>query len=135
NGAPAGKVHGSPLMARLAQAVHMAGSITGGLVDATLIDQIETAGYATDLGRPLGLARVLELAPERRPAGGSRSAGWRRIAVDVAAGTPQRPPRGELDSGGAGEGPVAGVLGEAPAGHGALAPRCGGRLGARGAGG
>ena len=62
---PAEELRVSPLMARLAQAVHMAGSLTGGLVDSTLIDQIETAGYATELCKPLELARALELAPER----------------------------------------------------------------------
>jgi FAD:protein FMN transferase len=106
--------------------VQIAGSLTGGLVDATLIDQIETAGYAGDLGEPLGLARALELAPERRPARASRSAGWRRIAVDAAARTLARPPGVKLDSGGLGKGLFADVLGEALAGHGAFAVSCGG---------
>jgi thiamine biosynthesis lipoprotein len=128
NGNPAEELRVSPLMARLAQAVHMAGSLTGGLVDATLIDQIETAGYATDLGQPLDLARVLELAPARRPAGGSRSADWRHIAVDVAAGSLERPVGVKLDSGGLGKGLFADVLGEALAGHASFAVSCGGDL-------
>jgi thiamine biosynthesis lipoprotein len=135
NGNPAREVRVSPLMARLAQAVHMAGSLTGGLVDATLIDQIETAGYATDLGRPLDLARALELAPERRPAGGSRSAGWRHVAVDVAGGTLERPAGVKLDSGGLGKGLFADVLGEALAGHDAFAIGCGGDVAIGGAAG
>jgi thiamine biosynthesis lipoprotein len=126
NGNPAEELRVSPLMARLAQAVHMAGSLTGGLVDATLIDQIEIAGYATDLGQPLDLARALELAPERRPAGGSRSADWRHIVVNAAAGTLERPVGVKLDSGGLGKGLFADVLGEALAGHGAFAVSCGG---------
>jgi thiamine biosynthesis lipoprotein len=135
NGNPAAELRVSPLMARLAQAVHMAGSLTGGRVDATLIDQIETAGYATDLCRPLGLARALELAPERRPAAGSRSAGWRHIAVDEAAGTLERPAGVKLDSGGLGKGLFADVLGEALAGHGAFAIGCGGDVAIGGAAG
>jgi thiamine biosynthesis lipoprotein len=133
NADPAGEVRVSPLMGRLAQAVHMAGSLTGGLVDATLMDQIETAGYASDLRRPLGLARALELAPERRPAAGSRSAGWRHIALDVAAGTLRRPAGVKLDSGGLGKGLFADVLGEALAGHGAFAIGCGGDVAIGGA--
>ena len=135
NGDPAGEVRVSPLMGRLAQAVHMAGSLTGGLVDATLIDQIETAGYASDLRRPLGLARALELAPERRPASGSPSAGWRRIAVDAVAFTLERPPGVKLDSGGLGKGLFADVLGEALAGHRAFAVNCGGDVAIGGAAG
>src|SRR5262245_25952112 len=125
----------SPLMARLAQAVHMAGSLTGGLVDATLIDQIETAGYASELCKPLDLARALGLAPERRPAGASRWAGWRHIAVDAAASTLERPPGVKLDSGGLGKGLFADVLGEALAGHGAFAVSCGGDVAIGGAAG
>ena len=135
NGNPAAELRVSPLMARLAQAVHMAGSLTGGLVDATLIDQIETAGYATELCKPLELARALELAPERRPASGSRSAGWRRIAVDAAASTLERPPGVKLDSGGLGQGLFAAVLGEALAGHRAFAVNCGGDVAIGGAAG
>jgi thiamine biosynthesis lipoprotein len=135
NGNPAGELQVSPLMGRLAQAVQMAGSLTGGLVDATLIDQIETAGYATDLSRPLDLAQALELAPERRPAGPSRSAGWRHIAVDVAEGTLERPAGVKLDSGGLGKGLFADVLGEALAGQRAFAVGCGGDLALGGAAG
>jgi thiamine biosynthesis lipoprotein len=135
NGNPAAELRVSPLMARLAQSVHMAGSLTGGLVDATLIDQIETAGYAAELCQPLELARALELAPERRPASGSRSAGWRRIAVDPAASTLERPPGVKLDSGGLGKGLFADVLGEALAGHRAFAVSCGGDVAIGGAAG
>jgi FAD:protein FMN transferase len=135
NGNPAAKLRVSPLMARLAQAVQMAGSLTGGLVDATLIDQIETAGYAGELREPLELARALERAPARRPAAASRSAGWRHIAVDAAAGTLERPPGVKLDSGGLGKGLFADVLGEALAGHGAFAISCGGDVALGGAAG
>src|SRR5262249_28803880 len=86
-------------------------------------------------GQPLDLARALELAPERRPAGGSRSAGWRDIAVDAAAGTLERPAGVKLDSGGLGKGLFADVLGEALAGHGAFAIGCGGDLAIGGAAG
>ena len=88
------------LMARFAQAVHTAGSITGGLVDATLPNDVQRAGYADDLGAPVPLQRALALADARRPAGGSTRADWRQIEVDLDAGTITRPPGVMLDSGG-----------------------------------
>ena len=56
---PRREVPVSALMARFAQTVHEAGSLTGGLVDATLVDQIESAGYTKDIHHspPLAQAR------------------------------------------------------------------------------
>ena len=56
NGDRRAVVPASALMCRLAQAVRDAGSATGGLVDATLVDELERAGYAGQLGRPLSRA-------------------------------------------------------------------------------
>ncbi|MGV1049773.1 MAG: FAD:protein FMN transferase, partial [Solirubrobacterales bacterium] len=47
---PRAKVPASPLLRRLAEAVGVAGEHSGGLVDATLLDAIEAAGYAESLG-------------------------------------------------------------------------------------
>jgi len=126
NSDPAEEVRVSPLMARLADAVLMAGSLSDGLVDATLIDQIETAGYATDLSHTLDLSLALALAPERRPAVASRWAMWRQIEVDPATRTVKRPPGVKLDSGGLGKGLFADVLAETLASHGSFAISCGG---------
>jgi thiamine biosynthesis lipoprotein len=118
----------SALMARFAQAVIDAGSLSGGLVDGTLLDQIETAGYARDLGEPLALAVALELAPERRPACAPAIAGWRQVRVDLERRTVTRPPGVKLDSGGLAKGLFADVLAHMLAPHASFAVDCGGDL-------
>lgn len=116
----------SPLMARFAQAVLSAGSLTAGLVDATLIDQIETAGYAEDLSDPLPLAIALRLAPARKPASASICAQWQRVEVNLAESTITRPPSVKLDSGGLAKGLFADVLAETLASHPSFAINCAG---------
>jgi FAD:protein FMN transferase len=118
----------SPLMARLAQAVHVAASLTGGLVDSTLVEQLEAAGYASDLGEPVPLATALELAPPRQPASAALDEPWRNIAVDLARGLVARPPGVKLDSGGLAKGLFADVLAERLAGHASFAINCAGDL-------
>jgi thiamine biosynthesis lipoprotein len=90
----------SDSMARLAEAVVGAGLETGGLVDGTLLGEIEAAGYRTDLGVPLTLDRILELAPPRRPAGPNPERRWERIGVGRDRRTVRRPPGIAMDSGG-----------------------------------
>lgn len=125
----------SPLMAALAQGAVLASSLTGGLVDATLSDEIERAGYAGHFeSEPLPLAEALARAPERRPAAPHPAARWKAIAVDRAAGTVTRPPGVRLDSGGVAKGLFADVLGSHLAGHDAYAVDCGGDLRVGGAG-
>ncbi len=68
-------------MRLLAEAVVTAAERTGGLVDATLVDEIRATGYTTDLGEPLVLAAALERAPRRRAAGPSPGSRWREIAA------------------------------------------------------
>jgi FAD:protein FMN transferase len=118
----------SALMARLAQAVRIAGSLTGGLVDATLLDGIGTAGYTHDLPHPLPLERALELAPTRRAAGAATHPRWQQVQVDTAGRTVTRPPGVKLDSGGLAKGIFADVLAEALADHASFAIDCAGDL-------
>ena len=56
-------------MARLLGAIHDAAAATGGLVDGTLVAEIEAAGYATDLGTPVAAGRRARdrPAPRHRP--------------------------------------------------------------------
>jgi thiamine biosynthesis lipoprotein len=124
----------TPLMARLARAVRDAGEITGGLVDATLLRQLEDAGYTAELGEPLELSRALELAPARRPAGPSALRGWARLQVDPGGRFLRRPPGLALDSGGLAKGLFADVLAEGLAGHASFAVDCGGDLALGGTG-
>jgi thiamine biosynthesis lipoprotein len=128
NADPREEVPVSPLMARFVQAVIEAGSMTGGLVDATLIEQIESAGYAGELPPRLPLRMALELTPERRRASAAPAARWRQIEVDRARNKVVRPPGLKLDSGGLAKGMFADVLAEALAEHGAFAINCAGDL-------
>jgi FAD:protein FMN transferase len=126
-------VPASRLLLRLAAAVRFAGELSRGLVDATLVEQIERAGYATDLGKPLALGDTLELAPERTAASASGAAGWRRIAVDAHASTITRPPGVRIDSGGIAKGMFADVLAERLSGHASFAVDCAGDVALGGA--
>jgi thiamine biosynthesis lipoprotein len=125
---PRERVPVSRMMAALGQVTRTAGSMTAGLIDATMIEEVERAGYTGDLGRPVPLAVALELAPPRRPAAGSQAPRWRRLEVDVARATITRPPGVKLDSGGLAKGLFADVLGGTFAGHGSFAVNCAGDL-------
>jgi FAD:protein FMN transferase len=135
NGDPRREVPVRPLMARFAQAVHTAGSLTGGLVDATLVHEIESAGYAHDLTHPLALASALDLAPPRHPATGAPSARWRLVEADLDACTVVRPPGVRLDSGGLAKGLFADTLAQMLAEHPGFAINCAGDLAIGGAAG
>jgi thiamine biosynthesis lipoprotein len=113
-------------LARLASAVVAAAEQTGGLVDATLVDEIEVAGYRRDLSRSAGLATVLELAPPRRPASARRASRWREIRVNAGAVT--RPPGVKLDGGGLAKGMFADLLAAELATYAAFAIDCAGDL-------
>jgi thiamine biosynthesis lipoprotein len=110
NADPRGEVPVSPELAGLAAATIAAARRTGGLVDATLIDEIEAAGYTGDLGAPVELAEALALAPPRRAAGPAPASRWREIAVGAETGVVRRPPGVKLDSGGLAKGMFADLL-------------------------
>jgi thiamine biosynthesis lipoprotein len=133
------EVPASELLVRLAAAVRTAGELSGGLVDATLAEEIEIAGYGEDLGEPLSPALALALAPPRRAARPAAATGrperWREVEGDAAAGVVRRPPGLRIDGGGLAKGIFADVLAERLAGHAAFAVDCSGDLAVGGAGG
>jgi thiamine biosynthesis lipoprotein len=135
NGDPSELVQVSPLMARLARAAVAAGSLTGGLVDATLVEQIEGAGYVRDMRDSVALALALSLGPPRRRAAAAASAGWRLLEVDLAARTVRRPAGVKLDSGGLAKGLFADLLAERLASHASFAINCAGDMAVGGAAG
>ncbi len=103
----------SALMARFAQAVVDAAAATGGLVDATMLDEIERLGYKTErFHGSLALPLALALAPPRCCAGPHPDRRWRTIEVDLATSTVTRPPGVRLDGGGIVKGLLADVVGE-----------------------
>jgi thiamine biosynthesis lipoprotein len=118
----------SAMMARFAKAVSDAASLSGGLVDATLLHEIERVGYEQDLPDSVTLAAALSLAPARRPAAPAAAQRWRELEVDLAAGTVTRPPGLALDSGGLAKGLFADALGATLATHPSVAINCAGDL-------
>jgi FAD:protein FMN transferase len=133
NDDPRWEVPVSLLMARLAQTVRVAATLTNGLVDATLVDRIEQAGYAVDLGDPVPLSTALALAPPRKPAAAGSAVAWQGIEVNLRRRIVTRPPGVKLDSGGLAKGLFADVLAERLADHASFAVDCAGDLSIGGA--
>jgi thiamine biosynthesis lipoprotein len=126
-------VPASPLMRALVRASRFAGLASGGLVDVTLVDQVEDAGYrATRAGAvPASLDDALAAAPPRRPARARTSGDRSSLSVDPR-GCVSRPPGLRIDSGGIGKGMAADIAAaELPAGV-SYAISCGGDLAAGG---
>ena len=112
NASPLPAVPASDLFLRFARAAIDAARRSGGLVDPTLVGEIERAGYreSRQAARALPLEEALRLAPQPRPASPNPRASWRAIAVDENARTIQRPPGLRLDSGGVAKGLAADML-------------------------
>lgn len=119
----------SAIMAALADTVRAVGTLTGGLVDGTLIDEVERAGYDRHYeGESVPLEVALSLAPPRQPAGPSARAGWRQLSLDRSAGTLTRPPGVKLDSGGIAKGLFADALAVELLEYDSFAIDCGGDI-------
>jgi FAD:protein FMN transferase len=123
---PRTEVPASPLLRRLVAAVLTAGSRSGGLVDATLLDAIERAGYRTSLeiAEVPSLSRAELAAQEQAPARPSAAAGWSAVRVDAEAGTVTRPPGVRIDGGGIAKGLMADLVAEELAATEAFAVEC-----------
>lgn len=129
-----GVVPVSSMMGRLLAAAVGAAELTGGLVDAALIGELEHAGYGADLRAPsVPLEVALGLVRGRAPARPRRAAPWSRIEVDRRAGVVIRDPGVRFDSGGIAKGVFADELGGMLGDHDAYAVDCAGdiRLGGR----
>jgi FAD:protein FMN transferase len=115
---PADTVKVTPLMRRVIAAALWAARMTDGLVDPTLVGEIEAAGYAGhfDGSAALPVCEALTLAPARTAARPSSRARWREVAVDRRSNTVTRPPGVRIDPGGIAKGvfadELAALLGE-----------------------
>lgn len=120
---PRERVPADPLLLRLASAAREAGEVTEGLVDATLLGEIEAVGYRDSMrGRP-GTGRPAE--PEVvAPAGPCPARSWTKLSVDWRAGAIERPPGVGLDSGGIAKGLLADEAAAGLAGFPAYAVDC-----------
>jgi len=132
------RVPASALLRTAVSAGLAAAERSGGLVDPTLVGQIEAAGYVESLAGASAppLAAALAEAPARHPASSSPVARWRRFEVDDAAGTIARPPGTRFDTGGTGKGLAADLIAAQLSGHSRFVVDCGGdiRIGGRDAG-
>jgi thiamine biosynthesis lipoprotein len=105
-------------MARFVESELLAAERTGGLVDPTLVAEIERAGYSESLDPVAApLERWLTLAPPRAAGGPSHAERWRQVSLDRAAGTVIRPVGVQLDSGGVAKGMFGDLLADDLAGY------------------
>ncbi len=130
NADPRASVPAAPLLRSAVVAALRAASLTGGLVDPTLLGAIRRAGYCQSRAHidPPSLVAVLGTAPPRRPARPDPAARWRAVAVDDGAGLIRRPSGLELDLGGSVKGWAADFLAARLEPHGRCAVDCGGDL-------
>jgi FAD:protein FMN transferase len=130
NSDPRAAVPASALLCAAVAAGLWAGARTGGLVDPTLVDALEAAGYASSRAgaQSIALGSILRDAPRRRPAAPDPRARWRHVSVDSNAGLVCRPPGLHLDTGGTGKGLAADAVALQLAGQERFAIDCGGDL-------
>ena len=115
----------SAIMARFVQAALDASAATGGLVDFTLLNEIEAAGYREDRFRgTLALPLALALGPARAPGGGEPTVRWKQVQVDLETCTVTRPPGLRFDGGGIVKGLAADIVADRLAGHPGFAVDC-----------
>jgi thiamine biosynthesis lipoprotein len=130
---PRRAVPASPLLRKVVAAALNAGLRSGGLVDATLVDEIEAAGYAEPRDFDGGDERGA--IPSPHPAAPNPRADWCALGIDEGARTVTRPPGLRLDPGGIAKGLMADLVGESLAEFGSYAVDCCGDLRVGGAAG
>ena len=130
NADPRERVPASELMRRAVEAGIFAAERSEGLVDPTLLREIEDAGYVASRagmkGLPLGEA--LADAPPRHPASPRPEQRWRGFEVDVEAGEIARPPGLRFDTGGTGKGLAADMVAASLRGYSRFIVDCGGDI-------
>jgi thiamine biosynthesis lipoprotein len=120
----------SPTLAVAIEAALWAARRSGGLVDPTLVKNLEDAGYATsraDLATE-SIADALAGAPEREPARPRADSRWREISVDPVAGAITRPAGVRIDTGGSGKGLAADLASDRLGGYPTFVVDAGGDL-------
>jgi FAD:protein FMN transferase len=112
NGDPREEVPASNLLRMALKAGVWAAERSDGLVDPTLLAQLEAAGYARSFEgqRSAPLAEALKSAPPRRPANSNPDAPWRSFEVVDGAGAIRRPQGLLFDTGGIGKGLAADLV-------------------------
>jgi thiamine biosynthesis lipoprotein len=127
---PRPTVPASAVLRSAIRAACRAAERSGGLVDPTLLDDLERHGYRASLSgvRPPTLRGALAVAPPRRPARPSGRARWRQIVIDDEHATITRPPGLRLDTGGSTKGLAADAVAHLLDARRAYVIDCGGDL-------
>jgi thiamine biosynthesis lipoprotein len=130
NADPRRAIPASALLCDAVRAGIWAARRTGGLVDPTLIGELEDAGYVQSREglAPAPLAEALLFAPARRPAAPDPRARWRTISIDEPFGLIRRPPGVRIDTGGIGKGLAVDMVAERLAAYSRFVVDCGGDL-------
>lgn len=103
---------------------------SGGLVDPTLLDEIEASGYRRSRAGRAGIPvhEALRSAPDRKPASADGARRWAGFSVDDEQGVIRRPAGLKFDSGGIGKGLAADLVAESLAGYSRFMISCGGDI-------
>jgi len=130
------EVPASPLLRAAVSAGVWAARRSWGLVDPTLVPEIEAVGYAdSQEGRvPASLREALAAAPESRPALASPRERWKAIVVDDRRGVVRRPVGVRIDTGGTGKGLAADAVAHRLRGYARYVVDCGGDIAIGGVG-
>jgi FAD:protein FMN transferase len=120
----------SPTLAVAVNAALWAARRSDGLVDPTLVGELEDAGYATSRADlpPAGIGDALAIAPHRESAAPRSDSRWSGIAVDAVAGVVTRPSGVRIDTGGSGKGLAADLAAERLGGYATFVVDAGGDL-------
>jgi len=135
NADPRPTVAASPLLRAAVGAALWAAERSRGLVDPTLLGDLERAGYTASMtGAPrAALAAAIAAAPARAAAGARGDRRWRAVQIDNAAASITRPPGLRLDTGGTTKGLAADAAAPLLAGARRLVVDCAGDLRVAGA--
>jgi thiamine biosynthesis lipoprotein len=120
----------SPTLAVAVDAALWAAHRSGGLVDPTLLGELEHAGYVTSRANlpAESIADALATAPEREPAAARANSRWNDVVVDAVAGIVTRPPGVRVDTGGSGKGLAADLAAQRLGGYSSFVVDAGGDL-------
>jgi thiamine biosynthesis lipoprotein len=135
NSDPRDTVPVSAMMARFIDAALSAAAMTGGLVDPTLVGELERAGYGEsfDLARAPA-AHAIRPRPGRAAGRPNPAARWREVRLDRRHTAVTRPAGVRLDSGGIAKGLFGDVLAAILGGHRSFAIDAAGDVRAGGSG-
>lgn len=120
----------SPTLAAAVGAALWAARRSDGLVDPTLLRELEDAGYADSRTEvpPAPIEEALASAPEQRAAHPWAASRWREISVNPETRVVSRPPGVRIDSGGTGKGLAADLAAERLSGYASFVVDAGGDL-------